>query len=1085
MENNKNKSIIDKFFVGSFLFTGIMGTMTPLQASEDYPNCQVDYQKMTPKQLTIRLFELFKENKLRKEDEQEVKALINEGADISAIDTYNSRSFNGNTVLHKAVQLDNVEIVQFLLQQPKINVNIQDKFYGTPLSEAVHSRREIFELLLKQENIDVNMGRPLHKAVRCNKLHMIKRLLQHPNIDINSYGAGGGTPLHNGIMQGSVEAIQLLLQNSKINVNDDKFDVYDFGGTPLLCAVIRVEPEIVKRLLEHPQVGIDIPSKCGSTPLHWAVAKCIGNASSGKRDIYHHQNVEIIKRLLASGARVDILNISSLKIEEIPETVLDRVKKLVSFEDSEGILSEIKQLVESQSNRQQRTQKLFDLIKNNGTIQDCEKLIQEGVNINARNKDNKNNTLLAEAVCNNCLDIIPLLLKQPLIDINTQNDNGETPLCWAMAQNNLPIVELLLSNEQSKRYINIPDKDGCTPLHWAVFHNQSTVIRRLLEGHFKRLSRPMPIDINIQDCNGNTPLHWATELEFSNNPENVELLLQHPMMKIDIQNNNGDTPLHSAIKSNNLNIVEILLASGARIDIRNLENQTASDLANNTNTKSEITALVNTQIKRQQRTQKLFNLIDNGEFHNGKFQKYKELDNDKFEKCEKLIANGVNINARDKNNKNNTLLLKAVSNGCADIVDLLLQYSGIEINVQNKDGDTPLHLAMRNSISQIVELLLQRPGINVNILNKDGDTPLHVAIRNNKPEIIELFSQHTNIATIIKNDHSYTLTLTLLYAAIEGKNYEIFQYLLQESGINVNAQNGQGNTLLHLAVKERKKDLQSLRIIQCLLQQPEINVNATNGEGDTPLHSAVQTQNLQIVECLLQQPEINVNATTGEGDTPLHLAVKEKERKKDLQSLQQIIQRLLQQPWIDVNATNGEGNTPLHLAVKKREKDLQSPQIIRCLLQQPGINVNATNGEGNTPLHLAMKEKEKNLQIVQCSIVQYLLQDPWINVNAMNGNGDTPLHLAVEKEKNLPIIRYLLRDTRTNVNAMNRNGDTPLHLAVKNNKNLKIVQCLLQEAQGIDVKVVNGNGNTPLQAAESVYSNWQIIRSLGGRRNQR
>ena len=57
-----------------------------------------------------------------------------------------------------ASKFGNVDVVKLLLQQPKMNVNIQDKFNNSALIEAsIEDDVEIVKLLLQQPNININL----------------------------------------------------------------------------------------------------------------------------------------------------------------------------------------------------------------------------------------------------------------------------------------------------------------------------------------------------------------------------------------------------------------------------------------------------------------------------------------------------------------------------------------------------------------------------------------------------------------------------------------------------------------------------------------------------------------------------------------------------------------------------------------------------------------------------------------------------------------------------------------------------------------------------------------------------------------
>ena len=99
-------------------------------------------------------------------------------------------------------------------------------------------------------------------------------------------------------------------------------------------------------------------------------------------------------------------------------------------------------------------------------------------------------------------NIIIWLLNLPNIDVNIQDNNGNSPLHLAFKliyYNN--VINLLLNNQ--KININIQDNNGNTPLHIAF---KSTYYRY---NNILILINNQTININIQDNDGNTPLHLA------------------------------------------------------------------------------------------------------------------------------------------------------------------------------------------------------------------------------------------------------------------------------------------------------------------------------------------------------------------------------------------------------------------------------------------------------------------------------------------------------------------------------------------------------------------------------------------------
>ena len=70
------------------------------------------------------------------------------------------------------------------------------------------------------------------------------------------------------------------------------------------------------------------------------------------------------------------------------------------------------------------------------------------------------------------------LLEENNIDINYENDSGDTALIWASYNNNFDLVKLLL---QQSANVNIKYNRGVNALSWAVGNHNQKMILLLLE----------------------------------------------------------------------------------------------------------------------------------------------------------------------------------------------------------------------------------------------------------------------------------------------------------------------------------------------------------------------------------------------------------------------------------------------------------------------------------------------------------------------------------------------------------------------------------------------------------------------------
>ena len=388
-----------------------------------------------------------------------------------------------------------------------------------------------------------------------------------------------------------------------------------------------------------------------------------------------------------------------------------------------------------------RKKQLMNAILDNN-IRLVNALINDGVNINYQ--DNKGNTPLILASLHNKTDIVNILLSRPEININLQNNEGNTALFIAIVYKNNYIANILCS--RSDIDVNLQNNNKDTVLTISIFNKNDELTKKILERD--------DIDVNLQTKDGNTALILASEknieivrlllgkdgidvniqntkygntaLIVTKGPDTnmiVEALLGMPGINVNIQNNKGDTVLIDKVMGNNTKVVTLLLErDDIDVNIQNNIKSTALTIAISRNN-SELAKLL------LERDDIDVNLKDNDGF-------------------------SALINAT---HKNNTYIVKA-----------LLEKAGIDVNIQTNEGFTPLINATHHSNIVIVKLLLSMPGIEVNLQTKEGTTALSNAIANNNTEIIKLL-----ITKNVKIKKEYID----LYIDHGGKNNDIIKYL--------------------------------------------------------------------------------------------------------------------------------------------------------------------------------------------------------------------------------------------------------------------------------------------------------------------
>lgn len=121
------------------------------------------------------------------------------------------------------------------------------------------------------------------------------------------------------------------------------------------------------------------------------------------------------------------------------------------------------------------------------------------------------------------------------------------------------------------------------------------------------------------------------------------------------------------------------------------------------------------------------------------------------------------------------------------------------INKQNLDGLTAIHFAAFRGNIQIIDYLIQLGG-NPFIKDNDGHNVIHIASQGDKVNVVYYFIKNFNFDV---NDRDNKNSSALHWAAYLGK--EIALTYLIAWGANVNAQDTENNTPLHLAVLTAEK----------------------------------------------------------------------------------------------------------------------------------------------------------------------------------------------------------------------------------------------------------------------------------------
>jgi ankyrin repeat protein len=729
------------------------------------------------------------------------RALVAAGADCTF-----HLPLTGNTPLHQACLMDNVEIATMLLNKDPLLLNRQNNNKERPLHLPKVSDKMRSFLFSHIKTAD---GNDLRSAVEAGHHDFIDALIKQKKAPVNELFPDGHTPLTIAIRNDDINTVKTLI----VNGADIELRVKDAEGisyTPLLFAAKHACAKSFDLLLD---IGTNKTAKCsnGKTVAFFLVdnAGKLDDPKLSKLDNLLSACPELLKEDLPNGrsilgytVRNNYKECFNIIMKHMPP--INNHEALVCFAAHSGNMTMLKELVNVGASLHTITpggstalhvalrQKHLDVV--DYLLRNAPKLIhvtnkkgERPVHVAIHNEYNKKTIIklfetaradatpiqddpkkpyLDSILAKNRADLIPVLEEYDVLRDRINPATKETALTYSIKNGLDDCFNALL---KAKFEVDSKNAFGNTPLHCAVIHGKAKYIQALKDNK---------ADETIQDGLGQTPFFIAvqevaavheklvvlrsqwlsdtTSLAATRKQKAAMAQMLINVNTINIKNNAGVAPVHLMMMNDDEEFFELSWKkTNGKIDL------------NVTDTNGKALFALSLDKKESWFTKSLL---------------------DKMPEKEQVKA--FHENCYHKNQQFTEFI---INKGDKEKLALGLQYKTLNPNQPYSSGIYPIHHVMQSNIPLVMleTLCTYRKDININQLNKNGEIPLFDAVRNKDLDKIKFLTNHPhkNLYATLPSGEGL-----LHIAAQEPKNGAILKYFIDDLNMRMDMPDQLGNT---------------------------------------------------------------------------------------------------------------------------------------------------------------------------------------------------------------------------------------------------------------------------------------------------
>ncbi|XP_019770310.2 uncharacterized protein LOC109544510 isoform X1 [Dendroctonus ponderosae] len=986
------------------------------------------------------------------------------------------------TVLHAAAKRGHKEIVNDLLAKGA-NADARDNHGLTPLYIAASEGHEyVAEVLIaNRANVNfVNMeGAPLHRAAAFGHVNVVSVLLRN-GAKVDNKDKKKRTALELAVARNHFEVVRLLMGHKPVDMNSKGND--DF--TLLHIASQEGNLEVASYLVDK-GCSIDARNNAGSKPIHIAAREgheatvkyflskglSVNELGAANQTVIHYAamtgQLNVVKFLIMQGANINAKDLNCctplhLAAENGYKDVIQVLLQNGAIYNA--VTSSCLRPLDIARNQDViyllgLIDQLFNSVKRNISL-DVETHIRSGAVINSKNANNL--TPLHYATWKGYHDVVKILLRNKA-NSNMVDEKNFTSLHYAVKFSHLEIVKTLLSYGA---IYNAVSASGKTPSDLSVDADITSLLKLISDCFEKVEARKTVV---IKDLNKIKHIDKVKSVMGARNKENKTLVvvgIQSKFSKVaelkQIFQVDVSAQIHEAYKLLELGNYQRALkmfrsALERRKEIFGPDNPSTLDiqryialtlykqghyqdalkifidnyqklqdmlgLHNPTTleTRSNIALVLHRQGKYEEaliifrevyEEQREVLGSNNTETVNTKFHMALVLNrlghfhealciNKAVYKARKESLGPYDINTISaQNNIAVVLVSQHKSKEALEIFQQVLKKKETILGINHSDTLRTLSSISTALFAQHKYTEALQTAQKVLNIQKSELPPNHPQVLNSQYALGNIFFAQGKLTLALK---AYTECVDQI-KVVFGATYPAVSDILQKiEAINVKLRYlgvKSSDVLLHLQkdinVAASRGDLQT---VQLLLK------DGANSDGRTPLHFAISAGHIDIVNLLIKNGA-SVTEVTNKGNTPLHTATSKGNKEIAELLLQHVKPKKLNN---FVNAkTAYSGSTALHVAAKAGFGEL-----VRSLLKH-GAAYKIENRAGETPINISKDQTITNLLTIIAELFQEIVSGNVESINKLR---------SVTSDDLLAIT-----------NARNDQGNTLLQVAIANGK---------------------------------------------------